>query len=44
MKEKLDERLARERRTELATACFLFLPARTLLDLAGWEETDIFAH
>lgn len=44
MKEKLDGRLARERRAELATACFLFLPARALLDLAGWAEQDIFAH
>lgn len=44
MKDKLDGRLARERRVELATACFLFLPARALLDLAGWDEQDIFAH
>ena len=36
--------LARENRTELAQACFDFLPARALLDLAGWAETDIFAH
>jgi septum formation protein len=38
------ERLAREGRTELAQACFDFLPARADLDLAGWDETDIFAH
>jgi ribonuclease D len=44
LKEKFDERLARENRTELAQACFDFLPARALLDLAGWAETDIFAH
>jgi ribonuclease D len=44
LKEKLDERLAREDRTELAQACFDFLPARALLDLAGWPEQDIFAH
>ena len=44
MKEKLDERLAREGRTELAAACFDFLPHRALLDLAGWAEQDIFAH
>ena len=44
LKEKLDERLARERRSELAAACFMFLPARALLDLAGWAEEDIFAH
>ena len=44
LKEKLDIRLARENRTELAQACFDFLPARALLDLAGWAEADIFAH
>ena len=44
LKEKLDERLAREQRTELAQACFDFLPNRALLDLAGWPEQDIFAH
>ena len=44
LKAKLDERLARENRTELAQACFDFLPARALLDLAGWSEQDIFAH
>lgn len=40
----LDSMLVREGRYELAMACFNFLPARALLDLAGWEETDIFAH
>ena len=40
----LDQRLAREERTELAKACFEFLPTRARLDLAGWPETDIFAH
>jgi ribonuclease D len=44
LKEKLDERLAREGRVELAQACFDFLPHRALLDLAGWPEQDIFAH
>ena len=44
MKEVLDMRLAREGRTELAQACFDFLPTRAALDLAGWPETDIFAH
>ncbi|KZB52432.1 ribonuclease D [Thalassospira xiamenensis] len=43
-KEELDRRLAREGRTELAQACFEFLPTRAMLDLSGWEETDIFAH
>ena len=41
---KLDERLERENRKDLAQACFDFLPARALLDLAGWPEEDIFAH
>ncbi len=44
LKEKLDERLEREGRTGLAQACFEFLPARALLDIAGWAEQDIFAH
>ena len=44
LKEKLDERLAREDRVGLARACFDFLPARALLDIAGWPEQDIFAH
>ena len=44
LKEKLDERLVRENRTELAQACFDFLPHRAMLDLAGWPEQDIFAH
>ena len=44
LKEKLDERLAREERTALAQACFEFLPTRALLDIAGWPEQDIFAH
>ena len=44
LKEKLDERLARENRSELAQACFDFLPYRALLDIAGWPDQDIFAH
>ena len=44
MKEKLDERLEREGRTDLAQAAFDFLPTRARLDLAGWPEIDIFAH
>ncbi len=44
MKQKLDGMLAREHRTELAAACFAFLPVRAQLDLMGWPETDIFAH
>lgn len=44
LKEKLDAQLAREGRTAMAQACFDFLPTRSALDLAGWPETDIFAH
>ena len=44
LKAKLDERLEREQRVDLAQACFDFLPHRALLDLAGWAEQDIFAH
>ncbi|PKQ01913.1 MAG: ribonuclease D [Alphaproteobacteria bacterium HGW-Alphaproteobacteria-12] len=44
MKKVLDGMLAREGRTELANACFAFLPVRAALDLAGWPEDDIFAH
>lgn len=44
LRDRLDERLAREGRTALAQACFDFLPARAELDLAGWPEVDIFAH
>jgi ribonuclease D len=44
LKTALDGMLAREGRTELAQACFDFLPARAALDLAGWEDVDIFAH
>ncbi len=45
LKEKLDAMLAREGRTEIARACFSFLPVRAELDLMGWgDEADIFAH
>ena len=40
----LTEGLEREGRAELARACFDFLPTRSRLDLAGWDEIDIFAH
>ncbi len=42
--DRLTSRLNRDRRMEMAMACFEFLPTRAKLDLAGWEETDIFAH
>lgn len=44
LRDALTARLQREKRTEIAQACFRFLPARCALDLAGWGETDIFAH
>jgi ribonuclease D len=44
LREALDAMLAREGRTELARACFDFLPMRARLDIQGWPEIDIFAH
>jgi ribonuclease D len=44
LKAKLDAMLEREGRTELAEACFRFIGTRARLDLAGFEDTDIFAH
>ncbi len=44
LRERMAEMLAREGRTELAQACFDFLPARASLDLRGWAAEDIFAH
>jgi ribonuclease D len=44
LKTKLDVMLAREGRGALANACFDFLPHRAELDVAGWEDVDIFAH
>ncbi|HWA03358.1 MAG TPA: hypothetical protein VG819_07500 [Rhizomicrobium sp.] len=44
LRETLDGMLARENRADLAKACFDFLPTRVALDLAGWADTDIFAH
>ncbi|MBT5186728.1 MAG: ribonuclease D [Kordiimonadaceae bacterium] len=44
MMDKLNEMLETSGRTELAQKCFDFLPTRCALDLAGWQDTDIFAH
>ena len=41
---RLEALLVREGRLELAEACFAFMPARTRLDMLGYEEPDIFAH
>lgn len=42
--EKLDQMLATTKRAQLAKECFDFLPTRCALDLAGWDNNDIFAH
>ncbi|MDE2242996.1 MAG: ribonuclease D, partial [Bradyrhizobium sp.] len=44
LRERLDAMLAREGRSDLARACFEFLPTRARLDLEGWDTEDIFAH
>jgi ribonuclease D len=44
LKARLDQMLAREGRTDMARACFDFVPVRADLDLAGWTEEDVFAH
>ena len=44
LRERLNEMLIREGRMELAQSCFYFLPTRAELDLAGWPDSDIFAH
>ena len=44
LKAKLDAMLVREGRMAAAEACFRFLPERARLDLAGFEDEDIFAH
>jgi len=44
LREELEKRLTREGRSEMAQACFDFLPTRARLDIAGWPEHDIFSH
>ncbi len=44
LKTALDAMLARQGRTALAQACFAFVPNRSKLDLAGFEDIDIFSH
>src|SRR6202166_4995181 len=41
---RLEAALVRERRLDLAGACFVFLPTRCRLDLLGYEDPDIFHH
>ena len=40
----LSARLIREKRLDMAQACFEFLPTRARLDLEGWPDIDIFSH
>jgi ribonuclease D len=44
LKARLDALLDREGRRALAESCFAFLPARASLDVAGWDDQDIFSH
>ncbi|SRR5579885_2631355 len=44
LRRRLDEMLTREGRSELAMACFAFLPIRAQLDLAGFADAEIFEH
>ena len=44
LKEKLDAMLLREKRDHYVRAAFDFLPTRAALDVAGWDNVDIFAH
>lgn len=44
LRARLDAMLVREGRMGLAQACFDFLPHRAALDVAGWDEVDIFDH
>ncbi len=44
LKTRLDTMLVREGRMDLAQACFDFLPFRAALDVAGWEDKDVFSH
>jgi ribonuclease D len=44
LRDRLDALLEREGRSQLARACFEFLPTRAELDLEGWADTDIFQH
>jgi ribonuclease D len=44
LKTILTARLLREKRYDIAKACFEFLPTRAALDLLGWDDVDIFSH
>ncbi len=44
LKDRLDQMLVRDGRQHLAEAAFRFLPIRAAMDLAGFEDMDIFSH
>jgi len=44
LKERLETMLDREGRRPMAEACFEFVLVRAAMDLAGWDDLDIFAH
>jgi ribonuclease D len=44
LKAIFDGLIAREGRSDIADACFRFLPTRARLDLLGWDTEEIFAH
>ena len=44
LKEKLNTMLEKEKRLTLAQSCFSFIATRSLLDVLGWNEIDVFAH
>ena len=44
LRDRLNEMLEREGRSDLAQTCFDFLPTRARLDVAGWPDIDIFSH
>ena len=44
LKATLDAMLARQGRAAFAQACFDFVPMRARLDLAGFDDIDVFSH
>ncbi|MGC6534274.1 MAG: ribonuclease D [Parvibaculales bacterium] len=44
LKDRLETMLDREGRRPMAEACFDFVLVRSAMDLAGWEDIDIFSH
>ena len=44
IKARLEDMLAREGRSAIAQAAFDYIPARAELDLAGFDDIDIFSH